>query len=308
MRVPRAAVSLRDDLRESAVADVKSLTVELGAFETRHAWRFPKCAQPLDMHAVLSVILAGASALLTPPAVSPTTERLALKKELLDLLVCSGPSNLPLGWISTCHFISDRPLLHRVSPPAMEQPAGPPCRLAGRTAEIVEALELLEAVPATSEFLSLGVSGSWELRGVKDSSELSEADASRSTLPPAVELLEVQQELDVAAETARGLVKFRVVADDMLGSLDLSAIAAHNAEHADTLNFVTSARQLHLPRAPSCAVPDLMHALHAGLSHDFLGEEGVRLSLQTTYVDESLRITRCTTRALAGACAVHVRC
>lgn len=51
----------------------------------------------------------------------------------------------------------------------------------------------------------------------------------------------------------------------------------------------------------------MMEALHAGLSHDFLGDEGVRLGLQTTYVDELLRITRCTTRSLADSCAVHVR-
>ena len=35
-----------------------------------------------------------------------------------------------------------------------------------------------------------------------------------------------------------------------------------------------------------------------------LGDEQVRLGMQTTYLDERLRITRCTTRALAGACAV----
>ena len=35
--------------------------------------------------------------------------------------------------------------------------------------------------------------------------------------------------------------------------------------------------------------------------------EGVRLGLQTTYLDEQLRITRCTTRELAGSCAVHLR-
>ena len=41
--------------------------------------------------------------------------------------------------------------------------------------------------------------------------------------------------------------------------------------------------------------------------HDFLSEEGVRLGLQLTYLDETIRITRCTTRALAASCAVHVR-
>ena len=40
---------------------------------------------------------------------------------------------------------------------------------------------------------------------------------------------------------------------------------------------------------------------------DFLSDEGVRLGLQVTYLDETLRITRCTTRALATSCAVHLR-
>ena len=54
-------------------------------------------------------------------------------------------------------------------------------------------------------------------------------------------------------------------------------------------------------------VPAMMEALHSQLSHDFLSDEGVRLGLQLTYLDETIRITRCTTRALAASCAVHVR-
>lgn len=59
------------------------------------------------------------------------------------------------------------------------------------------------------------------------------------------------------------------------------AIAALHTERSDTLNYVTTGRRLVLPRAPSCGVPTLMEALHADLSHDFLGDEGVRLGLQT---------------------------
>ena len=51
----------------------------------------------------------------------------------------------------------------------------------------------------------------------------------------------------------------------------------------------------------------MMEALHANLPAEFLGDEGVRLGLQTTYLDETLRITRCTTRSLATTCAVHLR-
>ena len=54
-------------------------------------------------------------------------------------------------------------------------------------------------------------------------------------------------------------------------------------------------------------MPGLLHELHAELSCDFRAEDGVRLGLQTTYLDEVLRVTRCTTRDLAGAVSVHVR-
>ena len=36
-------------------------------------------------------------------------------------------------------------------------------------------------------------------------------------------------------------------------------------------------------------------------------DEGMRVSLQTMYLDERVHISRCTTRGLAGLCAVHVR-
>lgn len=220
--------------------------------------------------ALLVVATCSTGALLPTPAT--TTDRLAVRSELLRLL-----------------------------------PSGAPRPLAGRAADLVAELELLEAVPATPSFLALGVSGQWELRAVQASLEHAEAPSASSALPPAVEVLEVRQELDMPTEKARGLVRFRLADDALVGSLELDAIAALNAERCDTLNYVTTSRQLSLPRTPSCGVAALMEALHAGLSHDFLGDEGVRLGLQTTYVDEALRITRCTTRALAGSCAVHVR-
>lgn len=52
----------------------------------------------------------------------------------------------------------------------------------------------------------------------------------------------------MAAEKARGLVRFRLADEDLVGALELDAIAALNAERADTLNFVTASRQLVRPR------------------------------------------------------------
>ena len=219
----------------------------------------------------LLFILERAAALV---AISPTTaDRLSLRSELLTLL----------------------------------RPDGPPHALAGRAAELVEALELLEAVPATPGFLSLGAAGDWTLVATQDAPERNDAPPGADAVPPAVELISAQQTLDFTTERAYGKVEFRVVDDDLCGALELDAICAQDAMRCDTLNFVTTARRLKLPRAPSCPVPAMLEAVHAQLSHDFLGDEGVRLGLQTTYLDEQLRITRCTTRELAGSCAVHLR-
>ena len=220
---------------------------------------------------MLSVLIAGASALAPSLATLPT-DRLALRTELLSLL----------------------------------PPGSAPRPLAGRAVELVRQLELLETVPATPGFLTMLANGDWNLVGVQDPPEREAAPTSESP-PPAVEVLEVCQELDFSTERATASARFRVVEDDLVGELVLDAIVAQNGARADTLNYVTTGRQLKIKRAPSCPVPAMMEALHAQLSHDFLGDEGVLLGLQTTYLDETLRITRCTTRELASACAVHTR-
>ena len=62
-----------------------------------------------------------------------------------------------------------------------------------------------------------------------------------------------------------------------------------------------------LPRLPRAPLEDVIGALHAKLSAEFRTDEGMRVSLQTMYLDERVHISRCTTRGLAGLCAVHVR-
>ena len=77
---------------------------------------------------------------------------------------------------------------------------------------------------------------------------------------------------------------------------------------ADTLDLRSGDRRLVLPRAPATlAVPALMESLHLQLSPDFRVGDGVRMGLQTTYLDEGIRITRCTHGKLHGECMVHVR-
>ena len=223
---------------------------------------------------------------------------------MLSLLFLPGVAAL----LNTGTPIADR-LALRAELQTLLPPGQPPRALAGRAFEIVDTLENLENVPATPGFLTLGIGGAWSLAGSQDAPEREDA-ATSSAAPPAVALLAVRQTLDFSTERAYNVVEFSIdegIAGELSGALELDAICAQNAERADTLNFVTTERRLKIPRAPSCEVPAMMEALHAQLSHDFLADEGVRLGLQTTYLDEQLRITRCTTRELAGSCAVHWR-
>ena len=179
--------------------------------------------------------------------------------------------------------------------------------------QLVNELELLEAVPASSGFLELGLRGTWSLRGTMPAIETEAkpaADIIRSFYAgiELVELLDVGARFDAEPRGAlTASCRFRVLADDLLGKLQVELTAGSDPDRVDTIHVVTNGRKLLLPRAPSCEVPAMMEALHANLPAEFLGDEGVRLGLQTTYLDETLRITRCTTRSLAGSCSVHLR-
>ena len=154
-----------------------------------------------------------------------------------------------------------------------------------------------------------------KLRGSKLPEEyVADAAAAQPLSAPAselVQILDVTQELDAESLESRSAVRFRCDAGALEGKLLLTAEVNANAElvgRDDTIQLLTGDRKLELARQPSsCSVVELMAALHSQLPYDFLGDEGVRLSMQTTYLDETLRITRCTTRSLATACAVHVR-
>lgn len=190
----------------------------------------------------------------------------------------------------------------------LPEPGAPPVTLSGRTEELVRELELLESVPATSLFLNLGLDGAWTLSALQPSpDQLASANEPVQALPE-VELLEVGSQFDASSSTCVATAKFRVAADDLLGSLELDAATSPSTERFDTITYSTKGRKLLIPRAPSsCDVPSMVSALHQQLPMEFLGDEDVRLGFQTTYLDELVRITRCTTRSLAGACAVHRR-
>lgn len=214
-------------------------------------------------------------------AASASSQRLALREELLSLL-----------------------------------PTGAPFTIDGRAQELVEEIELLESIPATSAFLTFGLNGAWALRGSKLPEEhIAAAAAAQPLKAPAselVEILDVTQELDTVSLESRSAVRFRCDDGALEGKLLLMAEVNANADlvggREDTIQLLSGDRKLELARQPSsCSIVELMGALHSQLPYDFLGDAGVRLSMQTTYLDETLRITRCTTRALATACSVHVR-
>ena len=217
--------------------------------------------------------------------VAPTTQRVSLREELLTLL-----------------------------------PAGPPHSIEGRAEELVRELELLENVPATPDFLLFGLSGAWVLRGANvptdHASGRDEADdfIDDTSASLSASLLDVTQKIDLEALSVSSVARFSsstdaAVTEALQGTLSLDASIRPDPERADTLQFVIAPeRRLSLPRAPSGAVVShLMKDLHTQLPAEFLGEDGVRLGMQTTYLDEVVRITRCTTRSLATACTVHVR-
>jgi len=193
-----------------------------------------------------------------------------------------------------------------------------PVVLEGRALEVLEALELLESVPASSAFLQFGLRGTWSLRGTVASTELREVAASGlPTVPegaPDVELLSAgatygsDGDDGTQAGATSATCEFRVVEDDLVGALEVDLTAGLDPDRSDTIFVKTNGRKLQMPRAPAiCDVRAMMESLHAQLPAEFLGDEGVRIGLQTTYLDETLRITRCTTRTLAGSCAVHLR-
>ena len=186
---------------------------------------------------------------LTAPPPSAQTSRLALRDELLSLL--------PTG-------------------------AGP-CRIeaGSRLEEVVSEIELLEAVPASSGFLALGTSGAWGLRAIKPSDELAATETPSAA--PLVEVLDVGLRFDAGTSTASA--KFRVLADELDGTLEVGLTAGLDPDRDDTMYLVTNGRKLLVPRAPSCDVGAMMAQSAVALSLKFL--TSVVLKPLTAFMSES---------------------
>ena len=220
--------------------------------------------------------LASASTYLAPPPVFTPAERLTRREEVLRWLPADRAG----------------PILER-----------------DELASAIEQLELLEYRPETAAFHQLGVTGVWTLRTLSEPEHANEEEAVRMR-ETELALLNVEQriEFDGAAVMAVDF-ELRSDGDDdaIRGRLEVDCTLALTPM-ADSLDLRTAARRLRLPRLPSSmGIEDLMRALHSRLSPEFRAEEGVRIGLQTTYMDEDLRITRCTTGKLRGECMVHRR-
>jgi hypothetical protein len=210
-----------------------------------------------------------------------------------------GPLELPLGNVTPSPTAS-RAALKSDLLRNLHASRGP-VAVSGPLSRLVEDLEGESLVPATSDFLAFGLGGRWSLVAVGEE-------------PPLPNLrLEVEQCIDIEDGVLRSVAAFELEPDApggevIAGRLEVEADITFTTR-ADTVQLRTRSRKLALPRqaAESLDLSSLMSMLHARLSPEFRATEGVRISLQTTYLDEDMRLTRCLTRSLAGCCTVHIR-
>ena len=232
--------------------------------------------------AMVIALLPSTLALSVPPAVSqsgqsaPATamsQRLELRTQLLDML--------PLA-------------------------DDPPAFVRDGLSEAVQRIEELEHAPETEAFHGVGLSGTWTLMALTEPTHASQLEAFEMRTAD-VEVLDVEQ--CVKGDGMTATVDFRLTAGDddgLRGRYEVDSTL--EVGPFGRLDMRTTARRLNLPRAPvGMDVPQLMRVLHARLGPEFRAEDGVRLGLQTMYLDEQMRITRCTTSKLRGECTVHVR-
>jgi len=172
----------------------------------------------------------------------------------------------------------------------------------------VESLEAIEHGPETGAFHMLGLAGSWALRALSEPEHASALEAFQMRTAD-LTVLGIEQQIggDGAAAMA---VDFELTDGDdgqLRGRLEVDGTLA-DTHMSDFVDLRTAARRLSMPRVPSTmSVDELMRVLHARLSSEFRAEDGVRIGLQTTYMDEELRVARCLTGKLRGECMVYVR-
>ena len=163
-------------------------------------------------------------------------------------------------------------------------------------------------MPATSDFHLLGLRGSWSEQ-LQSARSISPEDAVPELTASQRELVRVDEVVQHFEEgVLRSVAAFHVPSEAISGSLEVQA-TVYPTTMSNMLHLLTTGHTLSLTRTPTeVPLPELLEALMGRLSPEFRAEEGVRLGMQTSYIDEELRISRCTTRHLAGFLTVHSRC
>lgn len=231
-----------------------------------------------------------------------------------------------LAW---CFGVSMAAGLTVVSPPTSPRlaaraallealPLGQPPKLLDRPSmALVNRLEAAGTPPSTAEFLSLGLQGRWELIAtVRDAAKLEPGfSPAAAHAVGATAALEGAKRPPIPMGVARAEALIRPGDREVLSFAwfqlrdGTGEQVGAKLEVESRFTFVDDAitgkavldlrssgrTRLMLPtRNPGCSVDALMGALHARLSPDFSLAEGAEyvLRLQTTYLDESIWVTR----------------
>ena len=195
-------------------------------------------------------------------------------------------------------------------------PGKPPSLLDALTMGRVNQLEAAGTPPSTAEFLALGIAGRWELLAtVRDAAKLEpgfspaaanaaagapQQGAPKPPVPMGVARAEVRVEPTDRTILASAWFQIRDGTGEQIGAkLEVESSFTFEDDAITGKAVVdlrsSNATRLMLPtRDPGCRIDALMEALHARLSPEFslaAGDE-YKLRLQTTYLDESVWITR----------------
>mmetsp|Transcript_21645 Transcript_21645/g.35709 ORF Transcript_21645/g.35709 Transcript_21645/m.35709 type:complete len:233 (+) Transcript_21645:17-715(+) len=172
---------------------------------------------------------------------------------------------------------------------------------------LVEQLEQLGSLPSSSAMLYFALDGHWEQRAWSTPFDAGfDAQTVAQLASTSAEVLSVTQSF-VGTDVST-TAEFTVVEEALHGALSVSSRLGMTSR-PDTCNFFTGAQALSFSCMPKdVQLSALLDALHSQLGAEMRAAENVRLGMQTTYIDDDIRITRCLTRSLAGACTVYVRC
>jgi len=232
----------------------------------------------------------------------------SMLRTALTLLLLPGAAALPV----TAQPLSRRLVARAALLAAL--PLGQPPTLLDRPAMVlINRLEAAGTVPTTTEFLSLGLQGRWALVGtIRDAARLEPgfspaaanavagAEAAPETAPVPMRVARAEAVFRPDEMRSSAWFQLRDAAGEQVGAkLEVDSRFSFENDKVTGKAVVdvrsTGAPRLLLPTSnPGCSIDALMESLHACLSPEFSLIEGAefKLRLQTTYLDESIWVTR----------------